>query len=848
MTQDSGRREKILLGIQDVTERLAVQAALGRSENRYRRLFETAKDGILMLDPVTRKITDANPFILEFLGYTRAQLLEKELWEIGLLHDESASRKAFLTLKHEGFIRYENLPLKTRAGQSREVEFVSNLYRENGQGVIQCNIRDITARKATETALRASEAFSRSIIASSPDCIKVLDFRGNLRSMLRGQELLGIDDLRPFLNKSWLKFWTGADRVAARAALAAGAAGGEGNFVGFFRTPRGEPKWWDVSISPLPDADGRPARLLAVSRDVTERKRAELNLAFLSTLSNELGQATGVDAMMRTVGAKIGAHLWLSACAFVEIDAAAGQLAVTHDWHRKDMPGLVGTYRQEDFLKEEFISLARAGEIVVVQDTATDARTAPEQFVPLKIGAFICAPLIREGQWRFALCLYHSAAHVWREDEIELARELTARIWNRLERLRVVAELRDSEARYRTLFSSIDEGFCVLDVIFDQRLKPVDWIYLEVNPSFSKQTGLQNAAGKSARDLIPDIEEFWFEIYGKVARTGKPIRFVNEVKTLGRWFDLYAFRIGGAGSRRVAVLFNDVTARTRAEAALHDIRSQLAEHAGQLETMVGVRTAQLTATNRRLETSVAIVTQTREEYRSLLQESQFMQKKLRHLARQILTAQEDERRHISRELHDEVVQTLVGINVELTALGAAANLGARPLKTKIARTQRLVEKSVNAVHQFARELRPAVLDDLGLIPALHAYMKIAAARMKVKINLTAFGGVEAMDSAHRTVLYRVVQEALTNVGRHAQASLVDMSITKINGAVRLEVRDNGKSFQVLQTLSAKTNKRLGLLGMRERVEMVGGTVVIESAPGRGTTVRAEIPFNPKDTP
>jgi len=258
--------------------------------------------------------------------------------------------------------------------------------------------------------------------------------------------------------------------------------------------------------------------------------------------------------------------------------------------------------------------------------------------------------------------------------------------------------------------------------------------------------------------------------------------------------------------------------------------------------MVGLRTTELTATNRRLETSIATVTKAREEYRSLLQESQFMQKKLRHLARQILTAQEDERRHISRELHDEVVQTLVGINVDLAALGAAANLGARPLKAMIARTQRLVEKSVNAVHQFARELRPAVLDDLGLIPALHAYMKIAAARMKLKINLTAFAGVEALESDRRTVLYRVVQEALTNVGRHAQATRVEVAITKITGAVRLEVRDNGKSFQVLQTLSAKTNKRLGLLGMRERVEMVGGTVVIESAPGHGTTVRAEKRF------
>lgn len=180
--------------------------------------------------------------------------------------------------------------------------------------------------------------------------------------------------------------------------------------------------------------------------------------------------------------------------------------------------------------------------------------------------------------------------------------------------------------------------------------------------------------------------------------------------------------------------------------------------------------------------------------------------------------------------------------MELAALSRAASLGIRALKAKIASTQRLVEKSVSAVHQFARELRPAVLDDLGLIPAIHSYIKIVAARKKLKIRLTAFAGVEALDSARRTVLYRVAQEAITNVARHAQASVVTMSIIGIPGAVRMEVHDNGKSFQVPQTLSAKTNKRLGLLGMRERVEMVGGTLFIASSPGEGTTVRAEIPF------
>jgi PAS domain S-box-containing protein len=129
-------------------------ATLLASEIRYRRLFEAARDGILILDPGTRKITDANPFMSELLGYPREELLGKELWEIGLLKDEAASRAAFHELQTNHFIRYEDLPLQTKAGKRHEVEFVSNLYDEDGREVIQCNIRDITRRKQTEEALR----------------------------------------------------------------------------------------------------------------------------------------------------------------------------------------------------------------------------------------------------------------------------------------------------------------------------------------------------------------------------------------------------------------------------------------------------------------------------------------------------------------------------------------------------------------------------------------------------------------------------------------------------------------------------------------------------------------------
>jgi signal transduction histidine kinase len=293
---------------------------------------------------------------------------------------------------------------------------------------------------------------------------------------------------------------------------------------------------------------------------------------------------------------------------------------------------------------------------------------------------------------------------------------------------------------------------------------------------------------------------------------------------------------------------------TPIETTHHSAQQATAQLKKFVETL-SQRTVELAASN--LELSLEITQRKAAEealkksehhYLQLLEKSERLQEQLRRLSRQVLVAQEEERKQISRELHDVIAQTLTGINVRLAALKKEASVNTKGLDRNIALTQRLVEKSVNIVHQFARELRPAVLDDLGLIPALHSYMKHFIARTGVRAHLTTFAGVEQFDTAKRTVLYRVAQEALTNVARHAKASRVDVTIRKLHNALCMEIKDDGRSFQVERKLNGGGNKRLGLLGMRERVEMVGGTFCVESAPGHGTTIRVDLPFArvPKD--
>ena len=685
----------------DITERKQIEQALRQSEERFRAAVGIVSS-LIWTNNADGLMEGEQPGWGNFTGQTREEY-QGYGWSKAV-HPEDAQPTIDAW--------------QQAVGEKRIFEFAHRIRRRDGEWRL-CSIRalpllgedgmirewvgvhtDITERKQAEDTLRQSEEFNRSIINSSPDCIKVLELEGNLLSMLNGQELLGIEDIRPFLNKSWLKFWEGGDYQAAQAAVTVARAGGTGKFVGFFRTLRDEPKWWDVTISPIFDANGKPSRLLAVSRDVTSRKRAEMNIEFLASVSEDLVRSTNMEEMTRTVGAKMAAYLNLSLCAFVEIDETAEQVTISYDWHRQDVPGLVGVYRLADFVGEEFLRAARAGEIAVVRDTAMDPRTNPESFAPLKIASFISVPLIRDGQWRFALCLYHSTPYDWREDEVELMRELTTRIWTRLERLQAEDALRvsqerlwqaldsaelgswnldpvtglftsdegfqaifgasvegsnekeaidnihpddrcrtqqavtaairvdhpapydieyrvvhpdgslhwvhakgrarfsgsgqqrklvsfagkvdditarkqaeealiQSEERYRSLFNSIDEGFCVIEMIFDEHDQPIDYLFLEVNPSFERQSGLFEPAGKRALELVPTLEENWFEIYGKVALTGEPLRISSEVKSMGLWLDLYACRVGGSDSRKVAVVFNNITERKQSELALH---------------------------------------------------------------------------------------------------------------------------------------------------------------------------------------------------------------------------------------------------------------------------------------
>jgi len=225
----------------------------------------------------------------------------------------------------------------------------------------------------------------------------------------------------------------------------------------------------------------------------------------------------------------------------------------------------------------------------------------------------------------------------------------------------------------------------------------------------------------------------------------------------------------------------------------------------------------------------------------LLTQAREMQEEMRSLSRRTLTAQENERKRISRELHDVIAQTLAGINVRLAVLRSQSAASAEDFHKKIEFTERLVEQSVETVDRFASHLRPVVLDDIGLIPALKTVIDSFTTHYGIPVKMTASPGVEELDVSSLTTIFRISQEALTDIGRHSNASLVKLDLRSTETSFRLKIGDNGHGLASKGKSPASETQRLGILGMRERAEMIGGSFLIRSAPGNGTLIRVDLP-------
>lgn len=307
--------------------------------------------------------------------------------------------------------------------------------------------------------------------------------------------------------------------------------------------------------------------------EIDERKKLAETLA---ALSQDLASVTEEAEIIKITVEAVGRHLNAHRCYFVECRADENRLLVSQNWVRDDVPSLAGELNLFDFGGVEWWRQFASGDLII-EDVATNPLTRDKSasYAAVGVPSYAVQPFRRDGDWTVCLVVTEKSPRKWTAYDLRVLADVVARVWPRVEQARAIWELRESEARYRTLFNSMDEGFCVVEVIFDGNEQAIDYRFLEMNPAFEAQSGLHGAAGKRIRELRPDFETSWFEIYGKVVLTGNPIRFVNESRALeNRWFDVYAFRIGLPEAWRVAILFKNITERRTQEVELVRMRDR----------------------------------------------------------------------------------------------------------------------------------------------------------------------------------------------------------------------------------------------------------------------------------
>jgi PAS domain S-box-containing protein len=277
----------------DITKRKLVEEALRASEIRYRRLFETAQDGILILNAETGQIVDVNPFLIDLLGFSHELFLGKKIWEIGVFKDIVANKDNFEELQRKEYIRYEDLPLETAYGRRIAVEFVSNVYTVNNKKVIQCNIRDITERKQAEEHLKKTETEYRSLISNSADIIAVVDYTGDFFFLSPSfDSVLGYREGTIRIRNVFELIHPDDVRAARETMQSSAESPGEIRSVEL-RLRHADGSWRIMDVVGRTSSWGEHDRVILVSaRDVTERKKMteqiEASLAEKETLLKEI--------------------------------------------------------------------------------------------------------------------------------------------------------------------------------------------------------------------------------------------------------------------------------------------------------------------------------------------------------------------------------------------------------------------------------------------------------------------------------------------------------------------------------------------------------------------------------
>jgi PAS domain S-box-containing protein len=775
----------VMIHTEDITERIKAEQAKLEAERKYREMFEHANEGVFQTTPDGRFLT-ANPALARILGFDSPEELIRERTNIGSQQYPDADRREEFKklLERFGVVRGFEYEAYRKDGTRIWMSDSVRAVRDQNQAVLfyEGIAEDITERKNAEIALRKQKAILQQIFDHIPVMINFIDATNGVQLVnSEWERTLGwtLAELDETKKNAFEVFYPDPDEREAVKKFIAEASGEWGNFRTRVKDGRTIDTSWAVVAAP----DGM---LIGIGKDVTQQKRAEhLNAATVELSHGLSGVRTPQEAATLIVEVVDRLFGWDS-CSLQLYDAESDVIQPilsidTFDGERRSVTPshLVGPTPQGRRVIE-------SGAVLTIRDPpiAFENNAVPFGDTRRPSASIMTVP-IRYGTSVVGLLSIHSyETKAYDSGSLNDLQMLADFCGEALNRIRAEQSLYESEERFRQIAENIDDIIWVVD------LSRGNLLY--INPSFENVWGLpaaplyENLASYMAT-IHPDdrkrVEQL-MRARGKSGYASFEYRIVRQDGSV-RWIRTRSFPIRDAEGKayRLAGVAEDITERKRADTELRDF------------------------------------------------------------SRRLIEAQENERKQIARELHDEVGQVLTAVRINLQSLEQTCST--QQELGQIGDGIRVIDEALRRVRDLSFELRPSLLDDLGLAAATRWYVYRYAQRagIKAEVEIADEGSHVRLDREVETACFRILQEALTNIARHAYAKHVFVLLTTMDNQLFLTIKDDGVGIES-PTLQGNGSQRttLGLRGMKERALAVNGNLEIVSALFRGTEVRASFPM------